>query len=85
MNQEKILSTLYWQTIRKFDDRWPIGGYDRLDNKKSPVLAQIDRAENDLNTVWNEVKQGHKSVIDFRKALQRWEIAHLKALNALVR
>lgn len=81
LEQDAELSQLYKDSVQKFIDRWGIGLYERAEKAEPGLLAQIDQAQERLNQVWLKARKDKAILPEFKKALQEWEILHLKALK----
>ena len=75
------LNQLYRDSIKKFEDRWMDGLYEDMDNANPALMAQIDAARGILDKVWIAVRHGRNGMQDFKKALQEWEILHLRLVG----
>ena len=81
IEQEAKLKRLYQNSTRKFEDRWAVGLYDRIERENPSLTAQINAARGKLDDVWIGIRHGRAGIPEFRKALQDWENLHLKAVN----
>lgn len=80
---EKELSKIYRETTARFEDRWGVDYYERIETKNPKIMEEIGRLENDLNSLWVGIRQGNSSIEDFKKALKEWEILHLRIINIM--
>jgi len=78
------LKRFYQASVDKLSDQWIAGLYDHLNMENPGLMARIDAVNDNLDHIWITVKHGRAGISEFKKALQEWEILHLKILNPMM-
>ena len=75
------LSSLYEASLEDIAAKYKSEGLDWLHKNRPELYAGIEKAEDELNKVWNQCLKNKASLEDFQKALLEWERLQLKGIE----
>jgi len=78
---EPELLRIFKQALKAISDAWVPGALDHARARTKARAADLERAEGNLERVWQLVAAGYLTVSDFREAVAVWRDLHFQVIE----